>query len=64
MSPAVQILATIGNACDPHRLRSSSAACEPSAAGRGLAVRIAELDPADREVLRHAVRVLERLNQA
>jgi len=28
-----------------------------------LAVRIAELDPADREVLRHAVRVLERLNQ-
>jgi DNA-binding MarR family transcriptional regulator len=29
-----------------------------------LAVRIAELDPADREVLRHAVRVLERLNQA
>jgi DNA-binding MarR family transcriptional regulator len=29
-----------------------------------LAVRIAELDPPDREVLRHAVRVLERLNQA
>jgi DNA-binding MarR family transcriptional regulator len=29
-----------------------------------LAVRIAELGPADREVLRHAVRVLERLNQA
>jgi DNA-binding MarR family transcriptional regulator len=29
-----------------------------------LAVRIAELDPEDREVLRHAVRVLERLNQA
>ena len=28
-----------------------------------LAVRIAGLDPADREVLRHAVRVLERLNQ-
>jgi len=28
-----------------------------------LAVRIAELDPADRDVLRHAVRVLERLNQ-
>jgi DNA-binding MarR family transcriptional regulator len=28
-----------------------------------LAVRIAELEPADREVLRHAVRVLERLNQ-
>jgi DNA-binding MarR family transcriptional regulator len=28
-----------------------------------LAVLIAELDPADREVLRHAVRVLERLNQ-
>jgi DNA-binding MarR family transcriptional regulator len=28
-----------------------------------LAVRIAELDPADREVLRHAVRILERLNQ-
>jgi DNA-binding MarR family transcriptional regulator len=28
-----------------------------------LAVRIAQLDPADREVLRHAVRVLERLNQ-
>jgi DNA-binding MarR family transcriptional regulator len=28
-----------------------------------LAVRIAELDPADREVMRHAVRVLERLNQ-
>jgi DNA-binding MarR family transcriptional regulator len=28
-----------------------------------LAVRIAELDPADRDVLRHAVRILERLNQ-
>ncbi len=28
-----------------------------------LAVRIAELDPADREVLRHAVQILERLNQ-
>lgn len=28
-----------------------------------LALRLAELDPADREVLRHAVRVLERLNQ-
>jgi DNA-binding MarR family transcriptional regulator len=28
-----------------------------------LALRIAELDPADREVLRHAVRVLERLNR-
>ncbi|HEX3204753.1 MAG TPA: MarR family transcriptional regulator [Propionibacteriaceae bacterium] len=27
-----------------------------------LAVRIAELDPADREVLRHAVQILERLN--
>jgi DNA-binding MarR family transcriptional regulator len=28
-----------------------------------LAVRIAQLEPADREVLRNAVRVLERLNQ-
>jgi DNA-binding MarR family transcriptional regulator len=28
-----------------------------------LALRLAELDPADREVLRHAVRVLERMNQ-
>jgi DNA-binding MarR family transcriptional regulator len=28
-----------------------------------LAVRIAQLDPADREVLRRAVRVLERLNE-
>jgi DNA-binding MarR family transcriptional regulator len=28
-----------------------------------LALRLAELDPADREVMRHAVRVLERLNQ-
>jgi DNA-binding MarR family transcriptional regulator len=29
-----------------------------------LAVRLAELDPADREILRHAVRVLEKVNRA
>jgi DNA-binding MarR family transcriptional regulator len=29
-----------------------------------LAVRIAELDPAEREVLRHAVRILEKVNRA
>jgi len=29
-----------------------------------LAVRIAELDPAEREVLRRAVRILEKVNQA
>ena len=48
---------------DAHRIWTPRAACEPSAADEWLAVRIAELDPADREVLRHAVRVLERLNQ-
>jgi len=29
-----------------------------------LAVQLAELDPADREILRHAVRVLEKVNRA
>jgi DNA-binding MarR family transcriptional regulator len=29
-----------------------------------LAVRLAELDPADREILRHAVRVLDKVNRA
>jgi DNA-binding MarR family transcriptional regulator len=29
-----------------------------------LAVQLAELDPAEREILRHAVRVLEKVNQA
>jgi hypothetical protein len=29
-----------------------------------LAVRIAELDPAEREVLRRAVRILEKVNRA
>lgn len=29
-----------------------------------LAIRLAELDPAEREVLRHAVRVLEKVNRA
>ena len=29
-----------------------------------LAVRLAELDPADREILRHAIRVLDKVNRA